>query len=177
MCSSPDVRRWNGRVPARTLLDHRSWVLGCGGNCARCRKFFQLPSPHFEILTPRSKLGSWVTGPPNTRSFPRGKSIRFGESCRRYTLYYRPEASGQIHPRIRHASRVRDVYQLDCHFGVYVRRVEGVEDDSPSTDLFGTGYDSEVARFYPSRSCYRTMYSRYAIWYARPNGWSCVNLD
>ena len=49
--------------------------------------FSWLSYPHFSVLTPHSKLGSWVTGPPNTRSFPRGRSILSGKSRRQGSLY------------------------------------------------------------------------------------------
>jgi len=56
-----------------------------------------------------------------------------------------PEALGQIYPWIRHAPRVRDTRQLDCHLGVRIRRVEGIQDHSPPTDHLNPGHNSEVA--------------------------------
>ena len=79
------------------------------------------------------------------------------------------EVAGQIHSRILRAPHVCDGRQLDCHLSVHVRRVEGIEDNSPPTDLFGPGYNTEVARFYPRCSCHRTVHSGYAIWCAKAN--------
>ena len=75
-----------------------------------------------------------------------------------------PDAPCQIHSRIRHTPRVRDVYQLNRHFDVHVWRVEGIEDHSSQADHFGPGYDSEVARFYSCCPYHRTMHSGYAVW-------------
>ena len=83
-----------------------------------------------------------------------------------------PEALGQIHSRVRHAARVCDVCQLDCHFGLHVRRVEGIQDHSPQADHFSPGHNSEVARFYSRCPYYRTMHSGYAVWCVTPSGFA-----
>jgi hypothetical protein len=73
------------------------------------------------------------------------------------------EVAGQIHSRILRAPHVCDSRQLDCHLSVHVRRVEGIEDNSPPVDLFGPWYNTEVARFYSCCSCHRTVHPGYAI--------------
>ena len=85
LCSSSNVHRWNGWILSHALLDRRSWMLVRGRNYTRSCKSLRPLSPRFEIPIFHSKLGSWVTGPLNTRFFLRGKSIRSGQSCRQYS--------------------------------------------------------------------------------------------